>query len=72
MEEYHGNTVEYWKHNAEKDYSISPISVLKYISVLEEQVGITLDRVNKYAAHQHYRGTIQQPLVEFEEWRAKD
>lgn len=33
MEEYHGNTVEYWKHKAEKDYPISPISVLKYIGV---------------------------------------
>lgn len=38
MEKYHGNTVEYWKQNAEEDYSTTPISVLKYITVLEEQV----------------------------------
>ena len=38
MEKYHGNTVEYWKQNAEEDYIKTPISVLKYITVLEEQV----------------------------------
>lgn len=37
MEKYHGNTVEYWKKNAEEDYRKTPISVLKYITVLEEQ-----------------------------------
>lgn len=37
MEKYHGNTVEYWKQNAEEDYIKTPISVLKYITILEEQ-----------------------------------
>lgn len=37
MKKYHGNTVEYWKQNAEEDYLTTPISVLKYINVLEEQ-----------------------------------
>jgi hypothetical protein len=37
MEKYHGNTVEYWKQNAEENYLTTPISVLKYITVLEEQ-----------------------------------
>ena len=37
MEKYHGNTVEYWKKNAEENYLTTPISVLKYITVLEEQ-----------------------------------
>ena len=37
MEKYHGNTVEYWKRNAEENYLTTPISVLKYITVLEEQ-----------------------------------
>ncbi len=37
MEKYHGNTIEYWKNNAEEDYITTPISVLKYITVLEEQ-----------------------------------
>lgn len=36
-EELHGHTLIYWKKNAEKDYSKVPISVLKYITVLEEQ-----------------------------------
>ena len=35
-------------------------------------VSISLERAKKYAAHQHYRGTIKEPLVEFEEWEAKD
>lgn len=37
MEKYHGNTIEYWKQNAEEDYNKTPMSVLKYITVLEEQ-----------------------------------
>jgi vesicle coat complex subunit len=37
MEKYHGNTVEYWKQNAEENYLTTPISVLKYITVLEKQ-----------------------------------
>ena len=37
MEKYHENTVEYWKQNAEENYLTTPISVLKYITVLEEQ-----------------------------------
>ena len=31
-------------------------------------VSISLDRAKKYAAHQHYRGTIKEPIVPFEEW----
>lgn len=37
MEKYRGNPVEYWKQNAEEDYLTTPISVLRYITVLEEQ-----------------------------------
>lgn len=37
MEKYHGNTIEHWRLNAEEDYLTTPISVLKYITVLEEQ-----------------------------------
>ena len=33
---------------------------------------ISIERAKKYAAHQHYRGTINEPLVEFEDWAAKD
>jgi hypothetical protein len=35
--EFHGNTIEYWRANAEENYMTTPISVLKYITVLEEQ-----------------------------------
>jgi hypothetical protein len=37
LEKYQGNTVEYWKQNAEENYLTTPISVLKYITVLEQQ-----------------------------------
>lgn len=32
---------------------------------------IGIERAKKYAAHQHYRGTINEPLVEFEDWEVK-
>ena len=38
MEELHGHTLEYWKNNAEEDYLKVPISVLKYITCLEERI----------------------------------
>lgn len=36
METIRGNTLEYWKQNAEENYITTPISVLKYITILEE------------------------------------
>ena len=33
----HGNTIEYWRANAEENYMTTPISVLRYITILEEQ-----------------------------------
>lgn len=41
---YHGQTLEYWKNNAEEDYAKVPISVLKYITVLEEAVKDSFNR----------------------------
>ena len=38
MEKLHGRTLEYWKNNAEEDYLKVPISVLKYITCLEERI----------------------------------
>jgi hypothetical protein len=32
----HGKELGYWKNNAEEDYMTVPISVLKYITVMEE------------------------------------
>lgn len=32
----HGEPLDYWKENAEEDYMKVPISVLKYITILEE------------------------------------
>jgi hypothetical protein len=36
----HGNTLEYWKSNAEENYATTPISVLKYITILEEKLNL--------------------------------
>lgn len=33
----HGKPLEYWKKNAEEDYAKVPISVLRYITILEEK-----------------------------------
>jgi vesicle coat complex subunit len=38
MEKLHGHTLEYWKNNAEEDYLDVPISVLKYLTCLEERI----------------------------------
>ena len=38
MNKIHGNALQYWRKNAEDDYETTPISVLKYITVLEEVV----------------------------------
>tara|TARA_R110001592_G_scaffold175169_2_gene414204 strand:- start:143 stop:370 length:228 start_codon:yes stop_codon:yes gene_type:complete len=38
MKKLHGHTLEYWKNNAEEDYLKVPISVLKYITCLEERI----------------------------------
>jgi len=35
-DKYHGHTLEYWKQNAEEKYITTPLSVLKYITALEE------------------------------------
>ena len=35
-----GRTIRYWKNNAEEDYLGTPISVLKYIAILEEELQI--------------------------------
>jgi hypothetical protein len=35
-------------------------------------LSISLERAKKYARHQHYRGSMNKPLVEFEDWQAKD
>lgn len=50
MQEYQGNTVEYWKQNAEEDYIKTPISVLKYIAILEEQA----EGLHKHQQHHHH------------------
>ena len=59
MEKYHGKTVEYWKQNAEEDYSTTPISVLKYITVLEEQA----KQLRKHAVMQR-----REQLFDFLRW----
>lgn len=41
---YEGHTLEHWKNNAEEDYAKVPISVFRYISVLEEAVKDSFSR----------------------------
>lgn len=36
VKKFRGNTLEYWKQNANENYISTPISVLKYITILEE------------------------------------
>ena len=38
MKEIRGKTIEEWRRNAEWNYANTPISVLKYITILEEQL----------------------------------
>jgi ADP-ribose pyrophosphatase YjhB (NUDIX family) len=61
MEKYHGNTVEYWKQNAEENYLTTPISVLKYITVLEEQA----EQLRKHAVSKSF--TAEQVVNELED-----
>ena len=35
-------------------------------------VSVCLERAKKYGRHQHYLDTVNKPLVEWEEWEAKD
>jgi len=60
MEKYHGNTVEYWKQNAEENYLTTPISVLKYITVLEEQA----EQLRKHAVSSSVCPCNELPGVE--------
>ena len=67
--------LNYYKNNCEEDYIKTPISVLRYITELEQalqlpqtDVSISLERAKKYARHQHYLGTQGKQLVEFEDW----
>lgn len=56
MEKYHENTVEYWKQNAEENYLTTPISVLKYITVLEEQA----EQLRKHAVMPSYLQEVEK------------
>jgi hypothetical protein len=65
MEKYHGNTVEYWKQNAEENYLTTPISVLKYITVLEEQA----EQLRKHAV---IKSVCECQERTFYEWEKDD
>ena len=51
----HGKELGYWKNNAEEDYMKVPISVLKYITVMEELL----------SQEQDMRDTI----IQYEQWK---
>ena len=63
--ELHGETLDYWKANAEEDYMKVPISVLKYITVLEE---VQNQRVigelhNLYNEEEEHNDCISKELI---------
>ena len=62
---HHGNTLEYWKNNAEEDYSLVPISVLKYITVLEEALKDSLNRedIKIFLDTLHFHGYIDHDIT---------
>ena len=39
--------MDYWKTNAEENYITTPISVLKYITVLEENKTYSIEQIEK-------------------------
>lgn len=45
--ELENKDLEYWKNNAEEDYLHTPISVLKYITELEEYLSLNLTNDSK-------------------------
>ena len=47
-------------------------SINDHVTEQLNNVSISLERAKKYARHQHYRGSINEPLVEFEDWEVKD
>lgn len=54
----------YYKTNAEEDYLQVPISVLRYISQLEQRKGYSDEDMNDYA---NYRLLFKKP-IEPKEW----
>jgi hypothetical protein len=53
--------LDYWKSNAEEDYITTPISVLKYITELEQQVNSVdlADVVNCSSCKYQMNGTTE-------------
>lgn len=51
-----GEKISYWENNAKENYNKTPISVLKYITILEE----ALNDSNKVASSQLVVGQIEQ------------
>ena len=49
-----GNTLEYWKNNAEEDYLKVPISVLKYITILEEALEVEAIAFAEWMAKEYW------------------
>ncbi len=71
MEKYHGNTVEYWKQNAEENYLTTPISVLKYITVLEEQAMYSEEEVIQIVEKSRETGLTAEYLLLTEQFKKK-
>lgn len=51
VENIQGEPLSYWQENAEEEYLHTPISVLKYISILENLVDKNEERVESIATY---------------------
>jgi plasmid maintenance system antidote protein VapI len=44
--------------------------IRRFVKALDSlRVSISLERAKKYAAHQHFRGSLNQPFVEYDDWK---
>lgn len=50
-ENYRGKTLQEWADNAEENYKTTPISVLKYIAVMEQHIDTQQQAAELYAQH---------------------
>jgi len=56
-----GNTLAYWEANANEDYKQTPISVLKYITILEEELKVKNNVAKRDVKYCSLCGAIYEP-----------
>ena len=63
--------LNYWKENAKEDYASTPISVLKYISKLEEEKSYSEEEVIKIVEKSRETGLTAEFLLLTEQFKKK-